>query len=592
MKKELLFTALAMSSFALTAMAQNVRMENIAVSGFGKAAPAEISLYGTGSRHGGHNQNLLRRSKGNASSRTAYFKRPAGTLYLGWSNKGQAFGASYLSYPPFAHITFKNASAAPSETSWFQGSRQLGSPEVDADGNLNIQFGKNSITNEGLRAFYSPVLVNGTDSFSIGDAVANFSGDNGFGYSVFDWRQGYYYGNRGPAAAFGDASLGGTVKQVAWYQIFDKPVSSMLVNGLSFFVWCNGADFKTAGKDLKAYIYNVVTDENGEKSVGDSALAEFSLIPDSIELDEDWSSTVGAPGKKGSTYGIATLYPIGKDDFGGDMLQPVILSDEFAIMVTGFSGKNIGFYYGTAPDYYITGTETTGTGDNARTVNVYDDATPTSARFLAMDTTSRKLYDYYFYTPCYPVMFLHGYQDYTEFPTSVTFDDGTTSSFTEYNVPTQGGYAVSSLDNSTKIQLYTALPWQDGEGFENYKVDITYPDGEQPWINQHEDDATRKSSVTSGDWEQYGLQTLGLYGDALPEGKTGRHAYVTVSSLITDAGSNRIVIRQGDDNTTGISQNIKVARDNNSRIYNLAGQQVDAAYKGIVIRNGKKYIQK
>ena len=30
----------------------------------------------------------------------------------------------------------------------------------------------------------------------------------------------------------------------------------------------------------------------------------------------------------------------------------------------------------------------------------------------------------------------------------------------------------------------------------------------------------------------------------------------------------------------------------NAPVYNLAGQQVDASYKGVVIKNGKKYVQK
>jgi hypothetical protein len=41
---------------------------------------------------------------------------------------------------------------------------------------------------------------------------------------------------------------------------------------------------------------------------------------------------------------------------------------------------------------------------------------------------------------------------------------------------------------------------------------------------------------------------------------------------------------------TGI-KNVKAAKVNGAR-YNLAGQKVDASYKGIVIQNGKKFIQK
>jgi hypothetical protein len=43
--------------------------------------------------------------------------------------------------------------------------------------------------------------------------------------------------------------------------------------------------------------------------------------------------------------------------------------------------------------------------------------------------------------------------------------------------------------------------------------------------------------------------------------------------------------------TTGIS-NVKVVNVENDPVYNIAGQKVDAAYKGLVIKNGKKMIQK
>ena len=42
---------------------------------------------------------------------------------------------------------------------------------------------------------------------------------------------------------------------------------------------------------------------------------------------------------------------------------------------------------------------------------------------------------------------------------------------------------------------------------------------------------------------------------------------------------------------TGISQAIVAPAAKSSKIYNLAGQQVSKSYKGVVIKNGKKYIQ-
>lgn len=42
---------------------------------------------------------------------------------------------------------------------------------------------------------------------------------------------------------------------------------------------------------------------------------------------------------------------------------------------------------------------------------------------------------------------------------------------------------------------------------------------------------------------------------------------------------------------TGISNATVAPVTESSKIYNLAGQQVDASYKGVVIKNGKKYVQ-
>lgn len=45
-------------------------------------------------------------------------------------------------------------------------------------------------------------------------------------------------------------------------------------------------------------------------------------------------------------------------------------------------------------------------------------------------------------------------------------------------------------------------------------------------------------------------------------------------------------------NATGISNIESSTEPTNARVYNLAGQQVDSSYKGIVIKNGRKYIVK
>ena len=66
--------------------------------------------------------------------------------------------------------------------------------------------------------------------------------------------------------------------------------------------------------------------------------------------------------------------------------------------------------------------------------------------------------------------------------------------------------------------------------------------------------------------------------------------YVT-STRPTTNGAARIIWLDEDSDLTAI-KSVKKANAENGAIYNLAGQKVSASYKGVVIKNGKKYIQK
>lgn len=99
-----------------------------------------------------------------------------------------------------------------------------------------------------------------------------------------------------------------------------------------------------------------------------------------------------------------------------------------------------------------------------------------------------------------------------------------------------------------------------------------------------------KTGATTADGTQYGFTT-----------KFGTPAFAQVASgqdipakkgyiVLTDASAAKYSICFGDE-TTGI-QTIEAASAANAAMYNLAGQRVDKAYKGIVIVNGKKYLNK
>lgn len=99
-----------------------------------------------------------------------------------------------------------------------------------------------------------------------------------------------------------------------------------------------------------------------------------------------------------------------------------------------------------------------------------------------------------------------------------------------------------------------------------------------------------KTGATKADGTQYGFTS-----------KSGTPAFAQVVSGQDIPAKKGYIVLKGasaakysicfDDEATGI-QTIEAASAANAAMYNLAGQRVDKAYKGIVIVNGKKYLNK
>lgn len=85
--------------------------------------------------------------------------------------------------------------------------------------------------------------------------------------------------------------------------------------------------------------------------------------------------------------------------------------------------------------------------------------------------------------------------------------------------------------------------------------------------------------------EEFGFD-LAFAADALPEGVTGRKAHLVFEQW---GGKLEINVTQGE--ATGISVTVKKV-ENNTPAYNLAGQRVNSGYKGLVIKNGRKFMNK
>ena len=87
---------------------------------------------------------------------------------------------------------------------------------------------------------------------------------------------------------------------------------------------------------------------------------------------------------------------------------------------------------------------------------------------------------------------------------------------------------------------------------------------------------------------------IGFYNIASTQTSGAGKAYLETTTALAPASSSARVAWIFDGETTGINaiDNEQLTIDNNAPMYNLAGQRVSKSYKGVVIVNGKKMLNK
>lgn len=92
---------------------------------------------------------------------------------------------------------------------------------------------------------------------------------------------------------------------------------------------------------------------------------------------------------------------------------------------------------------------------------------------------------------------------------------------------------------------------------------------------------------TNEDYDENYTFDLAFAADALPEGIEGRKATLV---FMQEGAKLEVTVTQG--KATGVNVTTKTVKTSNTPMFNLAGQRVDKNYKGIVIKNGNKFIVK
>ena len=217
-----------------------------------------------------------------------------------------------------------------------------------------------------------------------------------------------------------------------------------------------------------------------------------------------------------------------EDPFGGMMEVSVVCPGDFVVQITGYNEGNCDF--GFLTDYYAP------TGSTLFVVNGKYTEFWKSGSNLAIS------YDAYWPTA------------YNAAGSEVLV------------APAEGGVAMDG--EYPAIAILTNLLDPENE---------MYVENAPEWIETELDFST---------YAEGGYVQAQFTAAALPEGETGRQGIVTINA---DGYLLDIVINQGEVVNTGV-ENV-VAPEFNGKTFNLLGVEVDENYKGIVIKNGKKFIQ-
>lgn len=497
-----------------------------------------------------------------------YYNRPTGGLYISGQNSQSKVKYSYLTVAPYKEVTFKNMCTDKSSAVWSIGSNTV---EGNENNDLVTSFGAN------LNGYlwYLPSVKVGDISFSLGEeadqngvycpsAISSLANCNialGGNYSGFTSGD-YCFGTGNDKFDFDKDGTAEDIICTALYQRFDKPMSPLYIEDIYVPIVSNTTPL-AEGKKLYAYIYDV-KEVNGRKVLGDNILAKYEATSDNIVANVSG----------GVTYGGITFANYKEDDFGAKELVPVILDQEFYILISGFDQEGVDV-----------GLRMCNTGSLDYEFNLVD---PTFSMYK--DTQGKVLGSLYSHgTNSQGVKFSYNAVIYLD----AIYDGIVVEDAYDINVqiaPIEGGETAAATFtlNGEEQKDYPAIvsytmDWFDEDGYEtgNYVFE-----GLEDWIesvNVVENTNTRGKTGTA-----YVTFTV----KKLPDGVTGRYAVVYIKGTHGVNAETPIIVRQGDvDITNGISGVIAGDKSAaNTSVYNIMGQRVNSNAKGLVIKNGKKVI--
>lgn len=533
---------------------------------------------------------------------------PTGTMFVGWDTELAGYKIMLPIVSPFTEFTFTN-STMPAETrsntEWQLYGQKVNDSYVDENYNYVSMVTSTNPTklSQATSVYYVPTLVSGTDSFNIamfnedytsessevkgvtylqayndlaplspfnnGSVAIQFSGDT------------QLFGNTTMEYDFNDGEGKTTVYMQGISQRCPKPMTPLYATYLSIPACAYGAtNAKIIDKALTMYIMNVkdttITTQTSQgkdttyttKVQGDKILYTLTATPEDQVMYQD-----GQQLATGNVLGSIVFYNKQQSSTGATLNAPFLLDQEYYVVIpTGFQAQSNKINLAATLN---------GLDADMKEDPKFDDGNPNTRMLLSKSKTGlvdeNRGLTYYYYRVYFSI---NGLMDVAKVETDANVN--------KQYCGAEGGECatkdeVQFGDVTEKLPalVQTAMSWY-GEDEDNYTVQFT---DDADWVTAEVSEDSRNAS---------GYTTITFTCDPLPAGVKGRATRAYVEGTHGVNSSDYIYILQGEvdetDAINGVVISDKTANDN--VLYNLAGQRVGKDYKGVVVKNGQKFINK
>lgn len=485
-------------------------------------------------------------------------------FYSGITSDGYSFIHQHVLLPAYSPVSFTNLTTDNADAwSWkaYTMGYEAGATEEDDGTFFNDKLVAEAdtrdftFTTEGGITYASPILVGSYQGIA-SDPYTGFNDtENGLalayaGSTASDW---VFSDGSAPIVSRADTknglsgivSAGSTSRYSALVFYQGKPAAPFYFEGVNMFIlnFVKVADIV----DLKCKIYKVERNESGVPSLGE-LVAESDLDQTSLETSS-WNNIAQLKWNKFKTI----------DETGTVFNMDYFFVDyDFAIVVDGWNnGTFTGNCIGDEGDANCTISNTSVIlASNGRESGLayYGHA------FVGFDGAS------------------YGYL-YTEDNTNMT-------------IPTEGGkaainvkpmlYGIDSESGDYITRLFFKEAVTDTDADEDYDED-----GFPVWLKVSYTNPV-KTGTDEDEQPIYDMTfALTFEAEALPAGVSGRQANLV---FFQEGALLKVTVTQGE--VSGIAATKVEVKSGNAQMYNLAGQRVSKDFKGLVIKNNRKFMNK